>query len=239
MRIIFFIMSFIILSFQSFAIDGVVTVACKHMAFLTESSDKGLVIDVLKEIEKRSGLKLQIDVVATPRATGEFLKGNYDVLCPASPASIDVTSGKFVMSSQILERQEIVFMRKTDKLLASVDDFKGLRVGVLAGAYVNVHDIVDSKTFIVEQNPDNVANMKKLLANRLDVVVAEKFNALGAVSEADPNKQLQYDLNHPLKRMKAFFAMHNDDRGKEINAAFSKAIDDLAKEGFLKKLGLM
>jgi polar amino acid transport system substrate-binding protein len=236
MRIIFFVISIVMLNVECFAIDGVVTVACRRMVYLAETSDKGLLIDVLKEIETRSGLKLKIDVIPFSRATGEFLKGNYDVLCPASSASLDIASGKFLMSREIFERQEIVFMRKTDKLLNKLEEFKGLKIGVLAGAYTYLHDIIDNKSFIIEQNSNTISNMKKLLAGRIDAVIAEKFNGLSGLREADPDKKIAYDLDRPLKRMKDFFAMHNDVRGKEINDAFSKAIDQLTTEGLLEKI---
>ncbi len=225
---------FALYSASAMAADGI-KVVCKLMPVLSESSTSGLMIDLLKEISKTSGLAITIDVLPARRAVNEFDLGNYDILCPASSLSIDMTSGKYLATDQYFERKDYIFVNKNHKILNNIDSLKSMNVAAVLGSYDSYPIISKNKDITLHLLTNNEQSMMQLANNRVDAVIAEKYKGLGAIKKENLTDQILYDKENPILKTPAFFAMHNNDKGKILVDKINEAIRTLDKNGFLAK----
>ncbi len=221
--------------------DKTIIVACRHFPWLADSDTKGTMIDVLNEVGKRIGYKMNIHTYAPARAVGEFFdNGQYDLLCPVSDAEqTSDRADKFVRTSTVFQRRDTYFYLKSGPDLSQLESAKGKTVGMNRSGFEpfmkkHFKDGEVKLSWVI----DNMQNAKMLLSGRIDIAFMNIFGGVACFKELQALDQVAYDNNNPVLHEDAFFALHNNDRGKMLNALISPVIDQLHKEGFIKKLGL-
>ncbi len=199
---------------------------------MVESKDKGIFIDLTKEVAKRAGIELEIIVEPAKRITNGFEKNEVDILYPGLDVTMPIPVEK---TSPVYMKTDYVFY-KSDTPYRTLADLKGKKVGITNG-YPYVKEVTENKSFIIEAANDDVTNMKKLEAGRVDAFIVEERSGVKALEESKA-QGVVYDKGQALSNQEVFYAFQKTPEGKDLADKFSKALDDMKKDGtFAKILG--
>ena len=106
--IVMFCMLFIV-SFTTQVFAGDYTIASYPIPLMVESPEKGIFVEVTKEIAKRSGLDIEIKVYPTKRTVMNFHENKVDGFFPA----LDIMINKDISSSEEMYfKEDFVFFKK-------------------------------------------------------------------------------------------------------------------------------
>lgn len=198
---------------------------------MVESKDKGVFVDLAKEVAKRGGYTLNLEIAPPPRTVESFSQGKIDGFFPALDVLI---SGAAAKSSPIYTKVDFAFFKKGATNLKTIKDLEGKKVGITRG-YPYAGELMSNKKIIFDPADDDVTNMKKLAAGRIDAFVVEEKSGLEALKKSGETS-VTYDSSKPLSRQAVYFAFKNNPDGKSAAEAFSKALGDMKKDGTLGKI---
>lgn len=198
---------------------------------MVESKDKGVFVELVKEVAKRAGYTLNLEIAPPPRTVNNFSQGKIDGFFPALDVIVLAPAAK---SSPIYTKVDFAFFKKGDTDLKTIKDLEGKRVGITRG-YPYAGELMSNPKIIFDPADDDVTNMKKLAAGRIDAFVVEEKSGLEALKKSGETS-LTYDASTPLSRQPVYFAFKNSPDGKDAAEAFSQALIDMKKDGSLKKI---
>jgi polar amino acid transport system substrate-binding protein len=198
---------------------------------MVESPEKGVFIELTREIIKRTGEKFEIAVYPPNRTVGGFHAGEIDAFFPA----LDVLIQKEVApSSEIYVKRDFGFVAKDQPAIGSLEDLKGKTIGITQG-YPYSPDIVKNPDLkLIEAQSDEI-NVKNLVNGRIDVFIVEEKTGLKAVEKAGA-EGVHYDKDSPLSEQKVYYAFQNDQGGKALADKFSTALEAMKADGTFAKI---
>jgi polar amino acid transport system substrate-binding protein len=162
---------------------------------------------------------------------GSFSQGKIDGFFPALDVLI---SGAAAKSSPIYTKVDFAFFKKGAVNLKTIKDLEGKKVGITRG-YPYASELMSNKKIIFDIADDDVMNMKKLAAGRIDAFVVEEKSGLEALKKSSENS-ITYDAGKPLSRQAVYYVFKNNPDGKSAADAFSKALADMKKDGTFNKI---
>ncbi|MBO9665203.1 MAG: transporter substrate-binding domain-containing protein [Bdellovibrio sp.] len=196
---------------------------------MVENSQRGLFVDLTRDIAQRGKIDLEIEIVPTGKALLHFTNGKFEGLFPA----LDVYTPKnAVKTLPFYEKIDFVFYRK-NKPLKTFKDLEGKKVG-LTFRYPYVAQLTANKKIHFEYAADDVTNMKKLSKGSIDAFVVEERSGLQALEQSHV-EGVTYDSTQPLSRQDVYYAFRDDEEGRKMAKAFSEAIASMKSDGSLKK----
>jgi polar amino acid transport system substrate-binding protein len=215
-----------VLVFSNFAFAE----SCKLVSFpiplMVESSDKGIFIELTKELGKRSGLDVSIAVLPTKRAIHEFDNNKFDGFFPGLDIMFDQ---EVTQSIEIYIKQDFAFIVKGKDPVTTIQDLTGKKIGITLG-YPYAKEIITNKSLNIESANNDVINMKKLSAGRIDVFIVEEKSGLKAL-DLSGVVNIVYPKGKPLSKQKVYYAFHPDSKGKQFAAKISEALLNMKKDG--------
>ncbi len=198
---------------------------------MVESKDKGVFVNLTKEVAKRAGFAVDIMLAPPPRTVESFSQGQIDGFFPALDVLI---SGPAAKSAPIYMKVDFAFFKKGAANLKTIKDLEGKRVGITRG-YPYAADLMSNKKIIFDEADDDVTNMRKLAAGRIDAFVVEEKSGLEALKKSGETT-ITYDSGKPLSRQAVYYAFKNNGDGQKAAEGFSKALDDMKKDGTFDKI---
>ncbi len=226
-RIIMLLCVCFVLSFTSNVFAGGCTLGSYPIPLMVENQNKGVFIELTREIAQRSGLDVTIKVYPTKRTVMNFNKNIIDGFFPA----LDVMINKKVSKSEEMYfKEDFVFFKKGSPSISTIEGLRGKKVGITLG-YPYARKITENKEFKIETAPSDVANLKKLAAGRIDAFIVEKQSGLKALKQSGMSNIITYDQNKPISRQKVYYVFQADAKGKDFAAKFSKALSSMKKDG--------
>ena len=147
---------------------------------------EGLAYAMLSEIARRAGFSATLDLYPQKRMEQMVRGGDRDGVTVIS-RNTD-REGFLVFSDPLFAKQAYFYHRKNYKFdWSSYADLKGLRIGVVRGhnlgddfaAAVIKHGLVLDEASTVE------ANFRKLMANRVDVLMANHWSAVSLLAQRE------------------------------------------------------
>ncbi len=197
---------------------------------MVESKEKGVFIDLTKELAKRAGVSIEILVAPPPRTLQSFQDNEIDGLFPG----LDVTMPKaYSRSTTVYVKRDFAFYPK-GKALSSLSDLEGKTVGVTRG-YPYVKELTENKKIHLDFANDDVTNMKKLSMGRIDAFVVEEKSGLKALQDSGVSG-IEYSNDKPLSEQDVFYSFQKATDGDALAAKFSKAIDEIHKDGTMGRI---
>jgi len=220
-----------VLSFSQFAVAD----SCKFVTFpiplMVESSEKGIFIELTKEIGKRSGLDISIEVLPTKRAVHEFGSAKFDGFFPG----LDIMFNKKISpSNEIYIKYDFAFTKKGSGLITTVEGLAGKKIGITSG-YPYAKEIITNKSLDFETANNDLNNTKKLSAGRIDVFIVEEKSGLKAL-ESSGVTNIVYPKGKPLSKQKVYYAFQPDSKGKQFASKISEALLSMKKDGTFEKI---
>lgn len=207
-----------------------IVLATFAIPLMVESPDKGLFVNLTREIAKRNSRQVEILVYPTGKTLLAFTNNKVDGFFPALDVYVPQASAK---SSAFYRKVDYVFYKK-DRPLRSLKDLEGKKVG-LTFRYPYVKELIGNKKIRFEMAADDVLNMKKLGKGLIDAFVVEERSGLKAL-QLSGQKQIDFDRNQPLSEQVVYYAFQDNEDGKRLADIFSRTIEAMKKDGSLDRV---
>lgn len=226
----FLIRAWLILLVSTSATAETLTLGTFPIPLMVESAERGLFIDMVREIERRTPYQFVVKVFPTKRAANSFATGRVDALLPALDVLLSVP---YHRTHAFYFKKDYAFTRVGYPIPHQPIDLKALTVGFTQG-YPYAPEVVAAANRISMAASD-VANMRKLALGRVDTVIAERDSGLQALRDSGV-KQIIYDEQSALSQLSVFIAMQASAQGCAQAQIISAAIDDMRLDGSLAEI---
>lgn len=155
----------------------------------------GFVATLVNESFAASGYTVEFSFQPWVRAKATAKEGKADGCVPEYYLQED--QGDFLISDPFPGGPLGFMKRKADQVtFTTLEDLKGLKIGVVRG-YVNTEAFDKADYLTKEEANDDITNLRKLLAGRLDLVVVDKFVGLYLVQQMLPDKAAEVEFVTP------------------------------------------
>lgn len=201
-----------------------------------ESESRGLFVQVVREAADLAALAaVRIDVLPPPRAVRALAAGDSDALFPA--LDVNFPNGATVArSTEALDcKEDFVFTRKGSTPYATLEALKGKRVGITRG-YPYAREVTDNPAFVIEEAASDEANIRKLMAGRIDAFVLDEKTGVRAFDALGLAREMQYEATLPVSRQEVYVAFRDTAQGREQARQFSVGLRKLKTSGRYKAI---
>ncbi|MCP3926468.1 MAG: amino acid ABC transporter substrate-binding protein [Desulfobacterales bacterium] len=228
-----FLTVFLIISANCYAEKVIFTTF--RIPLMVIDNKKGVFIELTHEIGKRAGVDYRIIVVSPKGAIHKFMAKKADILFPA--LDVNFPKGiKHIKSSELIYvKADYVFTKKGKRVLRTMGDLEGKRIGITLG-YPYVFELISNNLIKIDVASSDVLNVRKLNAERFDAFVVEEKSGIKAFEQAGLKNQMQYDKRVPLSRQDVFYAFQSNKKGKMLSERISKALASMKKDGTFAKI---
>ena len=210
--------------------ENVYDIGTFYIPEFVENENDGRFIDLLKEIEKRTGRNFTIKLLPTKRAIVDFHENRIIGVFPG----VDPFFKTEVVKSDVFHlKREVIFTRKNDSF-SNIKELEGKRVGLTLG-YSYTDKLLSNPLIKFDNAPSDVLNMKKLSAGRTDAFVCEETSGLKAMKLSEV-ENVTYDPAVSIYTQKSYFVFQPTETGKLLAEEFSAAIKEMKTDGTLKKI---
>lgn len=196
-----------------------------------ESPTRGLFVQVMREAAELAQLPaVHIDVLPPPRALRSFAAGESDALFPALDVSFE-SGSPIVRTAEALDcKEDFVFTRKGAPAYTTLDELRGKRVGITRG-YPYAREVTGNQQFVIEEALSDEANIRKLMAGRIDAFVLDEKTGVKAFEALDLKAQMQYNPRSPVSRQEVYVAFRDTAQGRVMAQQFSDGLRKLKLSG--------
>lgn len=196
---------------------------------MVESESRGVFIRLAEAVAEEAGLELSIVLFPALRVREEFAEQRLDIMFPAISTSMN---SPHLATMTVYRKRVFAFTRTADPLIFKAADMAGKRIGFTDG-FSYSGDVLSVAGASYQGTTIDPQNIKKLLANRIDVFIGDERSALQAITEERAQHQVHYDRKHPLSEHPVFFAFQPTLRGVELHQRFNQALATMAADGRL------
>ncbi|MCG8683379.1 MAG: transporter substrate-binding domain-containing protein [Desulfobacterales bacterium] len=232
-----FAINFGILSSTVFAGDKLVLATTNWEPYVGEKMmDGGYVAVVVKEAFKRGGMDAEFKFHQWSRVVGLAKAGKVDGYFPEYYADSVKAYAAF---SNPMPGGPLGFYKQkgADINFNGLESLKGKKIGVVTG-YVNTEEFDNASFLTKDASKDDLTNLKKLVAGRIDLMVSDKFVGKYLAQTNMPDKVDSIEFMSPsLAELDLFVCVPNKS-GKQsaILEAFNTGIKQMKEDGTLKKI---
>lgn len=189
--------------------------------------NNGYVTEVVESAFNQVGYTADIEFMTWARAEHVTTEGYKDALFPEYFGLERTVTHTF---SDPFPGGPVGFLKRIDRDISyqSLEDLTGYRIGVVRG-YINTEEFDSAEFLTKEPVSSDLLNLRKLLRDRLDLVVIDKLVAQYILKKEMPDQYLMLEFIEP--------ALEN----KDLYVAFSKQADGYQEklEAFNKGLNLL
>ncbi|MBF0264167.1 MAG: transporter substrate-binding domain-containing protein [Gammaproteobacteria bacterium] len=238
-RLFFTALLLSLVCFQSvFAQNRIIKIATLDwQPYVDKNSDnKGFTAEIVTRAFQQSGYQVEIDFMPWSRVLKEVEIGNYDAMFPSyeSPQR----RKKYLFSKPFAHSPLVLFQRQGLNLTFNkLEDLKPYKIGVVRG-YVNTKAF-DAASFLNKKETKNdLQNIKKLVKNRIDLAVIDKYAALDLIKQHKIKKadKLSF-IEAPLENKPLYLCVSKKIKDSSvILEAFQKGLDQLKESGEVEKI---
>ncbi len=208
-----------------------IQVAAVQIPLMVESSEKGVFIDLLQDISRRTGLKFDVKVYPGKRAHNLFKNKKADILIPF-PKGNRAQVG--LLSDPIYTKRDFVFVRKGSTIPRSLAELEGMTLGITSH-YRYKPTLYEQEGIKLEPARDDVTNMKKLDTGRIDGFLIEEFTGQSAIEESQASG-IVFDPRSPIFTYDAVILIQKGEKAETYQKAINSALSDMKSEGTYMKI---
>jgi polar amino acid transport system substrate-binding protein len=221
--------------FHSAAAGEKMKVGTFPIPLMVIDQNRGVFIDLVKEIAQRTGIEMEIIIAPPNRIIQDFVDGKIDMFFPGLDVSFPV-GHKFIPSPELIYvKKDFAFTKKGNPLLKSISELEGKKIGITRG-YPYVRALIDNKKIQIEVGDTDEINTKKLIAGRIDAFVVEEKSGLKAFENTNNMANMQYDVNAPLSSQNVYYAFQDNTMGKNFSAKVSQTLANMKQDGTFAKI---
>ncbi|GGY47570.1 amino acid ABC transporter substrate-binding protein [Bacterioplanes sanyensis] len=199
--------------------------------------ENGFFTAIAREAYKRAGYELVVDFLPWKRALEEARKGKYDGLLGAYYSE---DRAKTFYYSDIVHTNDEVFIQNIGRGIEfnQLEGLKRYKIGAMRGS-AQLEEL-RSKGFDVDETTDDVQNLKKLAADRVDLIIMGRqqfYYQLNNSSELAGLKDNFELINPPFKSFELFCAITKKrPDGAEITKKFNAALNEMKSDGTIQAI---
>lgn len=195
---------------------------------------KGVVTEIVQEIMKRTGIESELKVYPWPRAYSTTLKKPNTALFATTFSEEREPLFKWV--GPVIPTKISLMAKKSKKIkLKNTEDANNYRIGVIRddiGEQLLINSNV--KELSLKRAPTPLSNVKKLAADRVDLVAYEENTAKWIMKKEGLNLA-DYETVHVLKEGQLYIAFNRATDDKTI-VTCQKALDEIKEDGTFAKI---
>lgn len=201
---------------------------------------QGYVATVVREAFAHTGYSVDFTFMPWARVVRTAQQGGVDGY---GPEYFDAQRAEEFHFSDPFPGGPLGFFRRSDDPLeyTILPDLAGKRIGVVRG-YVNTERF-DSATYLNKMEAvDDLANLRTLLAGRIDLFVADKYVGYWLARTHMPDRARELAFVEPWLEMKDLYMCFGrqegkaEGRGAELTAAFNAGLAHLRATGRLRQI---
>ena len=196
---------------------------------LVNSETEGSMVDMLKKISEISGIDFELKLMPTRRVQQAFQNGGINAYFPELEENRHYPSCR---TSNMLQKQIIVFTKTGDPKITSIEGLHGKRVGAVSG-YSYGTEIINNSAINIQYVDNDDTNLKKLLSGRVDAIVGDVHSTVNAITANNAEEKVYYDAENPINYLDVFFLFSDTAENKAICEQVSVALDQLKESGDL------
>ncbi|GAB7021763.1 transporter substrate-binding domain-containing protein [Salidesulfovibrio brasiliensis] len=209
--------------------------------FGPELENKGVVVELANEIFKRAGYEINVEFIPWTRAVELVKRGDADLLVGAYYT--DKRAKAMAYPENVLVTSNVLFAKKDKGIsFSTMEDLKNYTIGVQKGAAYG--DEFDKATFLKKDAAtDRLAGIKKLMADRVDLMAGPKDVVLYEMKKQFPGKADQVEaLSPPLSENKVYICVSKKHPNyqtvvDQFNAKLAEIKADGTYDAIMKKHG--
>ena len=196
---------------------------------LIDSTESGVMVDMLYKIKTSTKIDFKLKLLPTKRVQANFINKKIVGYFPELEENRPKSSCR---TDSFMQKNIIAITRKGDPKVTSIKDLLGKRIGGVKGfSYGNL--ITKNSDITLSFVDNDKKNIKKLLSNRIDVIIGDTHSTINAINETESNAAIYYDLANPINVIDVFFIFQNTDKGQNFCKKVSSSIEELRKSGDL------
>ena len=195
----------------------------------------GVIADIARQALKRAGYELRIEWYPWARALKTAQEGSVDGLLGVWRSA---ERERWLAYSQPLPANQVGFFKRADSVIGfkAMADLQGRRIGIVRG-YVNPKAFDDAH-LPTDEASDDTANLRKLGAERVDLILIDKGVAEYLLRTAMPELQgrLQW-VEPPIETFPLYVGfVKASPRHERLLQAFNRGLKELERDGTLQRL---
>lgn len=233
--VIFFF--FLVCQAQTASAERLVTVAFPLFSpyrTLESGRPEGLVVALLGEVAKRTGIKVKFVEVSFQRGMYMLDTGDVDIM-PGLFKTKDREEKYLYVDTPYRYERVSFFVLKDGPRIESYDDLHGLTIGTLEEVkYFNQFDNDD--TLIKKPVLTDKLNIRKLLEGRIDCFVLAGEVAKQKLALAEIEETIVQAPFQPRTKDGVYLVFSRRSPNKDLVEALNETLSDMAKEGALNRL---
>jgi PAS domain S-box-containing protein len=200
------------------------------MTYLENGKPKGLVVDIVRALEKQMGRPIEIRLVEWKEAQALVDQGKADA---AVPMSITEPRRKlFDFSSPMYDVRLSIFVRKGKPGILTLSDLHGLKVGATSGSLAMQLVQADPQIKGMAMGDDLFRGFQMLNEGKLDAIVADYW--VGHYILAEHGISGIQPVGEPVLRMSSTIAVKKGNQ--ELLGPINAGIESLLSDGTLTKI---
>ncbi|WP_147822447.1 substrate-binding periplasmic protein [Salidesulfovibrio onnuriiensis] len=245
--ILFTAVALLVLSFPAFGQDTISFATVDWQPYAGEYlPEYGVGSAIIAEACRRVGLKASFHFMPWKRAMDDVARGKYDALYSAYYS--EERARTYALSRPYIHGQLVLCARKGNRLKwdGTIRSLAPYRLGVVLG-YVNTPEFDGADYLQKDVAPSDLLNLSKLLNDRLDAVVIDKFQAIYLLKNSCtlPGSVNDVDFLFPPLDEKDIYVMFSkelpgwENRLERFNKGLEMIEADCVKDKIMMKFGFI
>lgn len=199
-------------------------------------TSQGFVAEVVTKAYAQEGYDVELTYLPWARVVAMAKSGEFDGYLPEYYS--ESLKKDFLISDPYPGGPLVFFKRKGENIsFNSLEDLKPYTIGVVRG-YVNTEEFDNASYLKKDAVRDDLTNIKKLVAGRIDLMVADKFVGYHIIDTKFPKAKGKLDIIEKVLEEKDLYlciSKKTPGASKKIEA-FNKGLEKIKTSGKLKEV---
>ncbi len=212
------------------------TAEWKPYAIRTKEGIKGIAVEVLNEIARRTGDKITINLYPAPRLNKYFEANKIDINFADSLYWNKINAPPaFIFTDAFLFVKEYVYSLRADNFeINKLEDLYGKSVGITRGYYYSMMEDAFNNGLVTKEkaNTDEIL-FKKLVNNRNQLIFMDEFAFNFFINKFDYNKT---DFKRGLQLTIAPLGIKIRIEKKHLIKRFNHTINEMREDNTIEKI---
>jgi ABC-type amino acid transport substrate-binding protein len=196
----------------------------------------GFTTEIVKTAFERAGYKVVVTFLPWARGLQETEDGAYDIIFPAYYS--EERTQKYLFSEPFATSPVGFYKRKGEAIpYTKLEDLKPYRIGVVRG-FVNTAEF-DAASYLQKDVVDSdEQNLRKLVLNRIDLAVVDKFVAQSIFATTFPEGKEQLEFVEPPLDVKPLYIMASRKipDGAKLIGDFNASLKQMTADGTIDQI---
>jgi ABC-type amino acid transport substrate-binding protein len=209
-------------------------------SWMDHGRPKGVLVDILHEIEARTGLTFDIRLMPWKRAYMSALDGRGGIF----GLSMNMERKALFDFSEIMyvEEMRLVVLKGREFDYHSINDLKGMVLGVTRGAsYGDAYDRAKGRVFIPSEDSGPISRLRMLLAGRIDAALIGPGEASirFTISQDDmltENRDQFVILDTPFVHDDNYIGFSKLSEQREVLDKINRALQEMHRDGSIRRI---